>query len=258
MLNAEQIAAFQADGYLAPLALLDAREVADCRAEVDDFIAANGGAAAGVARGPLRTKAHLRCPALFDLAHRAKLLDAVVDLLGPDVLCRSVSIFLKEPGDPAFVAWHQDLVYWQLDPPDLVSAWIALTDSTVENGALEVLAGSHRRPLLPHGAANDPANLLGNNQKITEEIEPARVRTLLLRAGEMSIHHVRTAHGSAPNRSRSRRIGIAMRYVAPHVRKLGPRRDSAILVSGVDRYGNFDPEPGFGAPAGADATTGGA
>jgi hypothetical protein len=59
----------------------------------------------------------------------------------------------------------------------------------------------------------------------------------------MSIHHVRLAHGSRPNVSSSRRIGFAIRYVAPHVRKIGRRRDSAVLVRGTDRFGNFDAEP---------------
>jgi len=243
MLSPEQIAGFAADGYLAPLSALDAGALADCRRSVEGFIEARGGAAAGVARGALRTKAHLRCPALLDLVRRPAILDAIEGLLGPDLLCRSVSIFLKEPGDPAHVAWHQDAAYWGLEPPDVVTAWVALTDSTVENGALRVLPGSHRAPLLPHGPSGDPANLLSNGQQITVAIDPGRSRTLPLRAGEMSLHHVGTAHSSEPNRSATRRIGVAIRYVAAHVRKQGPRRDSAILVRGTDRHGNFDPEP---------------
>jgi ectoine hydroxylase-related dioxygenase (phytanoyl-CoA dioxygenase family) len=152
-------------------------------------------------------------------------------------------VFLKEPGDPAFVAWHQDAAYWQLDPPDVVTAWIALTESTNENGAVQVLPGSHRAPLLEHGVTDEPDNMLSRGQSIVAPIDPARTRALLLEAGEMSIHHVRLAHGSAPNRSSTRRLGVAIRYVAAHVRKTGHRRDSAILVRGTDHFGNFDPDP---------------
>jgi ectoine hydroxylase-related dioxygenase (phytanoyl-CoA dioxygenase family) len=86
--------------------------------------------------------------------------------------------------------------------------------------------------------------MLSRGQAITTPIDPDQSRTLLLDAGEMSIHHVRLAHGSTPNRSSHRRIGVAIRYVAAHVRKTGGRRDTAMLVRGTDRFGNFDPEPG--------------
>lgn len=217
--------------------------LSECRRGVENFIASSGGVASGAAGGVLRTKAHLRCPDLMRLVHHAPIVDSVADLLGGDLLCRSVSIFLKEAGDPAHVAWHQDAAYWNLDPPDLVTAWVALTDSTAANGALEVLPGSHLAPLLPHQLIDDPANLLSRGQSIATPIDPERIRMLELRAGEMSLHHVGVAHGSGPNRSSGRRIGVAIRYVAPHVRKLSDRRDSALLVRGVDRHGNFDPEP---------------
>lgn len=241
-LTSMQTDAFLVEGYLAPLPVMEGRELAQCRTAVESFIAHCGGASAGAARGALRTKAHLRCPALLDLVHRPEILEPVADLLGPDLLCRSVSVFLKEPTDPAHVAWHQDAAYWGLEPPDLITAWVALTDSTAENGALEVLPGSHRTPLLPHGSSGDPANLLSHGQVITAPIDPARIRMLSLRAGEMSLHHVGTAHGSGPNRSGGRRIGVAIRYVAPHVRKVAGRRDSAMVVRGTDRFGNFDAE----------------
>ncbi len=182
--------------------------------------------------------------AAFPLVRRPAILDTIACLIGPDLLCRSASVFLKEPGDPAYVAWHQDAAYWNLEPEDVVTAWISISDSTLANGALEVIPGSHRDELLLHGPSNDPANQLQHGQKILAALDPARVVPLLLPAGTMSVHHVRIAHSSQPNRSTERRIGFAIRYVAAHVRKLGPRRDSAILVRGADRFGHFDPEPG--------------
>jgi ectoine hydroxylase-related dioxygenase (phytanoyl-CoA dioxygenase family) len=91
---------------------------------------------------------------------------------------------------------------------------------------------------------DSPGNMLSRGQAIATPIDASNAQMLLLDAGEMSIHHVRLAHGSAPNRSRNRRVGVALRYVATHVRKTGRRRDTAILVCGTDRFGNFDPEPG--------------
>lgn len=192
----------------------------------------------------LRTKAHIYCPLLLDLVHTPSILDQVADVLGADLLCRSVSVFLKEPGASTYTAWHQDAAYWLLDPPDVLTAWVALTESTIENGALEVLPGSHRQPMLPHGPSGNPDNVLSRNQAISCAIDPARTRPLLLGPGEMSLHHMGTAHYSGPNRSRARRIGVAIRFVASHVRNTGPLRDSALLVRGQDLYGNFDREPG--------------
>src|SRR3546814_15389506 len=60
-----------------------------------------------------------------------------------------------------------------------------------------------------------------------------------LQPGEISLHHVLAAHASEPNRSDDRRIGIAIRYVPPYVRQINGDRDSALLVRGEDRYGNF-------------------
>ena len=164
-------------------------------------------------------------------------------MLGPDLLCRSSSIFLKEPGTSSFVAWHQDARYWDLDPPDVATAWIALGPSTVENGALRVLPGSQCAPLMRHGALDAAGNMLSRGQGIVDQIDEEQAVTLTLAPGEMSIHDVRLAHASAPNRSRERRIGYAIRYVAAHVRSRRTPRDTGVLVRGTDRFGHFDPEP---------------
>jgi ectoine hydroxylase-related dioxygenase (phytanoyl-CoA dioxygenase family) len=241
-LTDREIRRFSDQGYLAPIRVMTAAECDSSRARIEQFV--DEAIVAGSVAQSLRTKAHLRCAALLELVCRPAVVEPVADLLGPDLLCRSVSIFLKEPGDPAFVEWHQDAAYWELDPPDVATAWVAVTASTSDNGALRVLPGSHRAPLLEHQAIDSPGNMLSRGQAITTPIDPKQARTLLLDAGEMSIHHVRLAHGSAPNRSPHRRIGVAIRYVAAHVRKTGRRRDTAMLVRGTDRFGNFDPEPG--------------
>jgi non-heme Fe2+,alpha-ketoglutarate-dependent halogenase len=236
LLSPAQRDAYASKGYLAPLPALSPAAALSARAAIEGLIAQ------GMPMTMLRTKAHLHCPALLALVRAPAILDTVSDVIGPDLLCRSSSIFLKEPGEPAYVAWHQDSAYWALDPPDVVTAWVALTDSTAENGALQVLPGSHREPQLAHGPSHDPSNMLQHGQKILGPLRGGAV-PLLLRPGEMSLHHVGIAHGSPPNRSKERRIGLAIRYVATHVRKLGPRRDSAMLVRGTDQYGNFDRDP---------------
>jgi ectoine hydroxylase-related dioxygenase (phytanoyl-CoA dioxygenase family) len=241
-LSDAELRRFSDEGYVAPIRVLTRVEARAYRTRIEDFI--DGALAAESGTDVLRTKAHLRCPALLELVHRPSIVEPVANLLGPDLLCRSVSVFLKEAGDSAFVAWHQDAAYWALEPPDVATAWLALTESTRESGALQVLPGSHREPLLAHDIIDDPHNMLSRGQSIIAPIDASQTRSVILDVGEMSIHHVRLAHGSAPNRSTDRRIGVAIRYVAAHVRKTGRRRDSAMLICGIDRFGNFDPEPG--------------
>jgi non-heme Fe2+,alpha-ketoglutarate-dependent halogenase len=231
------VARYRSDGYLAPLRALDEPDALRLRGVVEAWLADGPDAAL------LRTKAHLHCPALMEVARSPSVLDPVSELLGPDLLCRSSSIFLKEPGTASFVAWHQDARYWDLDPPDVATAWIALGPSTVENGALRVLPGSQRAPLMEHDSLDAAANMLSRGQGIVDEIDEEQAVTLVLAAGEMSIHDVRLAHASAPNRSPERRIGYAIRYVATHVRSHRTPRDTAVLVRGTDTFGHFDPEP---------------
>ncbi len=66
---------------------------------------------------------------------------------------------------------------------------------------------------------------------------------MILDPGEMSLHHVRLIHGSAPNHSHHPRIGYAIRYVPTHIRQTAGIPDSAKLVRGEDTYGNFLLEP---------------
>jgi ectoine hydroxylase-related dioxygenase (phytanoyl-CoA dioxygenase family) len=150
---------------------------------------------------------------------------------------------VKEPGDPGFIAWHQDSITWGLEPDDVVTAWIALAPSTLANGAMCVLPGSHLGPRLPHRVTpdgNSPDNLIIT--RVAEPLDVEQAVPLLLRQGEMSLHHVNLLHGSAPNRSGGPRCGFAIRYVAPHVRQAGDAA-TAMLVRGRDRYGHFRPDP---------------
>src|SRR5947209_10160766 len=71
-------------------------------------------------------------------------------LLGPDILCWGSGFFIKNPHDAARVTWHQDSTYWGLSKPDIVTAWVALTFSTRENGCMHVIPGTHRLQPLPH------------------------------------------------------------------------------------------------------------
>jgi chlorinating enzyme len=224
-------------GYYAPVPALTTAEAAALRERLESFEAS-----AGILAGKLRHKSHLLFTWLNDLIRHPRILDAVEDVIGPNILCWGTSFFIKEKRNPSFVSWHQDSTYWGLDPADVVTAWVALSDSTAENGAMRVIPGSHKLDQVPHRDTFRPENLLSRGQEIMVEVDDAQARMLELKAGEMSLHHVRLIHGSDPNPSDLRRIGFAIRYIPTYVRQAAGSHDSATLVRGVDTFHNFEPE----------------
>jgi non-haem Fe2+, alpha-ketoglutarate-dependent halogenase len=236
-LTEDAVRQYRDDGYLAPIRVLSAADAAGLRAKLEAFEAE-----AGPLAGTLRQKSHLLFTWLNDLIRQERILDAVEDIVGPNILCWGTSFFIKEPHNPSFVSWHQDSTYWGLDPADIVTAWVALSDSTTENGAMRVVPGSHTMAQVPHRDTFRPDNLLSRGQEVLVEVDDARAETLELKAGEMSLHHVRLIHGSEPNPSDLRRIGFAIRYLPTYVRQVAGPHDWATLVRGEDVYGNFELE----------------
>jgi hypothetical protein len=237
-LSPTQVAAYEREGYLAPIEVMSEAEARGLRAKLESLEAGMG----GPLRGDIRHKAHLLFPFLADLIRHKAILDAVEDLLGPDILCWNTNFFIKEAETPSFVSWHQDSTYWGLSAPEVCTAWVALTPSTVENGAMAVIPKSHTRDQIPHRDTFDRHNLLTRGQEVAVEVNEADAAPLVLRPGEMSLHHVRLVHGSPANPSADRRIGFAIRYIPTSIYQL-EGGDSATLVRGADRYGHFELEP---------------
>ena len=242
-LSDEQVARFHEDGYLCPVPALSQADARDCRAGLEAFEASQG-SSLGKLPGQLRAKTHLLFPWLADLVRHPAVLAAVEDLIGPDLLVYHLTMWIKEPGDDAFVSWHQDGTYFGLDPADRhVTAWVALTDSTEETGCVTALPGSHRMGQLPHTVHRAAANLLSNGQQVEMTVDASRVKPLVMHAGEFSLHHTHLLHSSAPNHGTDRRIGVGISYIPTLVRHVGTRRLTASLVHGREEHGHFDPEP---------------
>ena len=236
-LTAEATAFYREHGYYAPVRVLSGAEAQRLRGRLEAHEAAHG-----LLKGPMRHKSHLLFTWLDDLIRHPAILDAVEDLIGPNILVWGSSFFVKERRDASYVSWHQDSTYWGLDPADIVTAWVALSDSTAANGAMRVIPDSHLLDQIAHRDTFAPGNLLSRGQEIAVAVNEGAARMLELKAGEMSLHHVRLIHGSDPNPSDDRRIGFAIRYLPTHVRQVVGLHDSATLVRGEDRYGHFLPE----------------
>ncbi len=238
MLSRAQIEQYHEQGFLSPIRVMSTESAAEYRGRLEAFEASSGGPLGG----DLRHKSHLLFTWLAELIRHDKILDAVEDLYGPDLLCWSTNFFIKEKANPAFVSWHQDSTYWGLSRPDVVSAWIAFTPAHDGNGAMQVIPGTHKTDQIPHRDTFDKHNLLTRGQEVAVDVDESKAVTITLAPGEMSLHHVRLVHGSPPNTSDDRRIGFAIRYVPTSVSQIAGA-DSATLVRGSDRFNHFELEP---------------
>jgi non-heme Fe2+,alpha-ketoglutarate-dependent halogenase len=237
------------DGFLSPITALTREEAADYRGKLEAFEQAVGGPLTSDATDArYRSRTHVLLSWVHGLARHPAILDAVEDLIGPNILVYTSTWFIKEPESTAIAAWHQDATYFGLRPYVHVTAWLALTDATAENGCMEFLPGSHARGQLPHRAGVVAGSVNRAGQAVTVDVDDTPAVHGPLRAGEFSLHHTLCLHRSQPNRSHGRRIGLAISYVPTHVQHLGVKHKTpAMLVRGVDTFGHFDLEP---APAG--------
>ena len=238
MLTDAQISRFRQDGCEFPIRVMSEQAACACREKLEAFEHESG----GPLRGDLRHKSHLLFAWIADLVRQEMIVDAVADLYGENLFCWSTNFFIKEARNPAFVSWHQDSTYWGLDRPDVVTAWVALTPSNGSNGAMGFIAGSHTIDQIPHRDTFGKDNLLTRGQEVMVEVDESKKVVIALEPGEMSLHHVRLVHGSPPNPSNERRIGLAIRYIPTRVKQLAGE-DSATLVRGVDTYHHFEHEP---------------
>lgn len=186
-------------------------------------------------------KIHCIFPWAYEIATDPAILDIVEQLIGPNILIFNSRPWNKKPHDERFVGWHQDNAYYGLDPHDELSVWVALTESTIENGALRYVPGSHRWGDQHHEVVGNPQNRLTRRQEITS-IEESAVVEAPLRPGEAVFHDERTVHGSKGNPTATRRLGYQVGYIPPHVRSTIGRR-AALLARGVDDYGHWDADP---------------
>ena len=238
-LSQEQVASYHHNGFLFPIPALTPGEIATCLAGLERLETELGSAVAD-ADVKWRSHANAHSPWFNTLIRHPKILDAVEDVIGPNILVWTSTFFIKEPHSPTFAAWHQDGAYFGLDPHEQVCAWVALTDASREAGCMEQLSSRgaprelHHEPL---GLANS-INRAG--QTIMEPFDETNPAAMALPAGSISLHHEFAVHRSALNNASHRRVGIGLNYIPTHVRVDSPVRLCAMLVRGEDTYGHFD------------------
>lgn len=237
---------YEAQGFLCPIDIFTRGEIDAFREQFDELEAREGKEKCQIG---LQAR-HFDQEFIWRLSADPRLLNVMEAAMGKDLLLLSTHFFCKYPAKESknFVAWHQDVTYWGLEPPVAHTAWIAIDDSDVENGCMRVIPGSHRTGIATHGKSLREGNLLSINQEIPDElVDTSRAVDLELKAGQISVHDGQLFHASMPNTSDRRRCGLTVRFIPPEARQtqLNSVGQSwrPILVRGEDRYRHYPETP---------------
>ena len=188
---------------------------------------------------PWNLQAHLLSKWIYDICTYPKVLDSIERIIGPNILIQSADIFLKPPQSIKHINWHQDANYWGLEPFELVTGWIAITDVNLKNGCMHYLPKSHLNNKINHTETLDKNSDLTRGQEIDLFIDKDKQVPVILKSGEMALHHCLLAHASGPNLTNAYRIGIAVRYLPTHVKQKEGPPISMMLARGEDTYNHF-------------------
>jgi ectoine hydroxylase-related dioxygenase (phytanoyl-CoA dioxygenase family) len=233
VLTDAQVRSFEEQGFLSPVRAMSPERAAELRAR---FESVERRFAPDIKK--MKTKSHLLCPWVMDLAEDRAILDVFEDLIGPDMRCWSMAWRVKNADGETFAGWHQDSYYGA--PIPVVLGALALTDCGPRQGCLRGIPGSHKWGILQHGECADPKSILARGQFITDRFDASAAVDFALEPGEMAMFHNSIVHSSAGNFGPDRRFLLLIEMVPTWA---VPRmRQTAMLVRGVDRHGYFDDE----------------
>ena len=212
-LTADQIKDYEDNGYISPIDILSKDESNEIREEIERIEKDWPNELDGLGRNYI----HFISPVFDKIPHNQKILDAVESIIGKDILVCGTTLFIKNPDQKGFVSFHQDAKYIGLEPHNWVTVWIAITDANEKNGCMRMLPGSHKENLKHHEQNFDENNLLTRGQTI-KNVSLNETEPVILKAGQMSLHHPKIVHGSGLNYSDDRRIGFVIQsYIGSNV-----------------------------------------
>jgi hypothetical protein len=217
MVTQDQVRQYHDRGYTLCPQLLERDELEQVAACINRYVEQE------TARG--RRPEHLDMPhpqepELLKVCSRPAVLDAVEQFIGPNIVLFASHIICKAKGDGLEVPWHQDGIYWDLEPMNVITLWLAIDDSTVENGCMRVIPGTHRAGPLEHVDIENPQTKVLHRGIPPSRFDASTAVDCLLPRGGCSFHAPYLIHGSAPNTSTKRRCGYTMRFMPPETRLL--------------------------------------
>ena len=212
-LTPEQLDHYNNKGYVSPVDALITAEAKEIRYEIEKIEKNWPNALEGINRNYV----HLISPIFNKICLNKNILDAVESIIGKNILICGTTLFIKNPYEKGFVSFHQDAKYIGLEPHNWVTVWVAVTDANEENGCMRMWPGSHKENLKHHKQKFDENNLLTRGQTI-ENVPLEKTVPIILKAGQISLHHPTIVHGSGLNNSNDRRIGFVIQsYIGSNV-----------------------------------------
>jgi ectoine hydroxylase-related dioxygenase (phytanoyl-CoA dioxygenase family) len=234
VLTEAQVRAFERDGCLSPVRAMSAERAHHYRRRFEDLEAR----VADIKK--MKTKSHLLCPWVLDIAEDSRILDIFEDLIGPNLRCWSMAWRVKKADGETFAGWHQDSAYGAAKP--VVLGGLALSECGVNQGCLRGVPGSHRWGILRHEETDVPRSILAKGQYITDTFDESKAVDFVLQPGEMVMFDNSLVHGSGTNLGPDRRFLLLVEML-PTWAEPPRHRQAAMLMRGVNTYGAFDDEP---------------
>ncbi len=209
MVTPEHLRQYKREGYTICQRVVEPALLEEMTEHINNFVAAT--------KETIRPE-HLDRPhgwdkRFLDFCATPSILDQVEQFIGPNIVLFASHLICKMKGDGLEVPWHQDAIYWPLEPMNVITLWLAIDDSTVENGCMKVIPGTHKLGPLQHGNDPDAAHKVLHLRLEPELLDESKVVNCVLKRGDASFHAPYTVHGSTPNTSPYRRCGYTMRYM---------------------------------------------
>ena len=258
MLSDEEVAAYHRDGFLVPRYRLPQADLAALQSLTERIVADN----------PHLLDTPMSCPHVpgsgaqnlkssqdwLPVSLHPDILDIVGQIVGPDIVLWGSNLFYKRPREGPATPWHRDAAYWPIRPLATTSAWIAISDSVIENGCLRFIAGSHAARDAGEHYESKEAGLIIPGTLAPGSFDEGAARDVEMEPGQVVLFDCFTIHGAQTNRGTRHRAGYALRFMPAtshydHDAVLNARRRSPaaahhtrplILARGVDRSGRND------------------
>ena len=232
---------FERDGFVIFREVLDAALIAEADQHVEWLLRKHP----ELSGEDLGTQLLARDPFWVRLVSDDRLLDIAERFVGPDIALFASHYISKPPYAGKPVLWHQDAAYWNLEPMNVVTLWLAVDDSDAENGCLRVVPGSHKREIEQMRDRPDIESVLGS--EVAVEVQEHEAYDMVLRAGDVEVHHPNIIHGSNANLSPRRRCGLTIRYIPTSTRITGDEQPfaSALHLRGDAGVNVYQPFPVF-------------
>lgn len=211
---------FERDGYVIARNVIDDALVQEARSHIEWLLRQHPDTRPEQLHHSLMTND----PFWVRLVSDDRLLDVAEQFIGPDIALFASHYIAKRPHDGQAVLWHQDGSYWPLEPMEVVTEWLAIDDSTPENGCMRVIPGTQDMELQDVHDRNDVDNVLGSGMDAAG-VDESEAVDVVLNAGDVSIHHPNVIHGSNANTSPKWRRGLTIRYIPTSVRIVTEKED---------------------------------